>query len=178
MNINMICPTGIEVDWLFYVPWRMFHSYQDVAMQLWVLCYAYCLPWHGTSVFKGIFERPVILPFKCQAFGDGAITTCTYVTVATTRAGLELTTSGRLRREHHTAELPLTVELNLKKRYTQFHITWIFTIKLDPHISLRYSDCVAIQQFSRFVFYSMKTRLTNGFGHVRDICKNSVHGIY
>jgi hypothetical protein len=30
---------------------------------------------HGTSVFKVISERPVILPSECRAVGEGAITT-------------------------------------------------------------------------------------------------------
>jgi hypothetical protein len=30
---------------------------------------------HGTSVFKVISERPVILPSECRALGEGAITT-------------------------------------------------------------------------------------------------------
>jgi hypothetical protein len=30
---------------------------------------------HGTSVFKVIFERPVILTSGCRALGEGAITT-------------------------------------------------------------------------------------------------------
>jgi hypothetical protein len=30
---------------------------------------------HGTSVFKVIFERPVILTSECRALGEGAITT-------------------------------------------------------------------------------------------------------
>jgi hypothetical protein len=30
---------------------------------------------HGTSVFKVISERPVILPSECCALGEGAITT-------------------------------------------------------------------------------------------------------
>jgi hypothetical protein len=30
---------------------------------------------HGTSVFKVISERPVILPSECHALGEGAITT-------------------------------------------------------------------------------------------------------
>jgi hypothetical protein len=30
---------------------------------------------NGTSVFKVIFERPVILPSECRALGEGAITT-------------------------------------------------------------------------------------------------------
>lgn len=29
---------------------------------------------HGTSVFKVISERPLILPSECCAFGEGAIT--------------------------------------------------------------------------------------------------------
>jgi hypothetical protein len=30
---------------------------------------------HGTSVFKVISERPVILPSECRALGEGAIIT-------------------------------------------------------------------------------------------------------
>jgi hypothetical protein len=30
---------------------------------------------HGTSVFKVISERPVILPSECRALGESAITT-------------------------------------------------------------------------------------------------------
>jgi hypothetical protein len=30
---------------------------------------------HGTSVFKDISERRVILPSECRALGEGAITT-------------------------------------------------------------------------------------------------------
>jgi hypothetical protein len=30
---------------------------------------------HGTSVFKVISEKPVILPSECRAVGEGAITT-------------------------------------------------------------------------------------------------------
>jgi hypothetical protein len=30
---------------------------------------------HGTSVFKVMSERPVILPSECRALGEGAITT-------------------------------------------------------------------------------------------------------
>jgi hypothetical protein len=30
---------------------------------------------HGTSVFKVISEKPVILPSECHALGEGAITT-------------------------------------------------------------------------------------------------------
>ena len=34
---------------------------------------------HGTSVFKVISERPVIVTSKCQALGEGAITTYFHV---------------------------------------------------------------------------------------------------
>ena len=39
-----------------------------------LLCHVHLLR-HGTSVFKVISERPMILASKCHAFGEGAITT-------------------------------------------------------------------------------------------------------
>jgi hypothetical protein len=45
---------------------------------------------HGTSVFKGISERPVILPSECRALGEGTFTTyfkclCLLSEITTTR---------------------------------------------------------------------------------------------
>jgi hypothetical protein len=37
--------------------------------------YVQLLLWHGSSVFKVISERPVILTSECRAIGEEAITT-------------------------------------------------------------------------------------------------------
>jgi hypothetical protein len=61
---------------------------------------------HGTSVFKVISERPVILTSKCRAHGEGAITTY-FTSLGLTRlarAGLKLTTY-RLLSESSTTRL-------------------------------------------------------------------------
>jgi hypothetical protein len=45
------------------------------GFQQWGFFYVPHLLRHGTSVFKVISERPVILPSECRALGEGAITT-------------------------------------------------------------------------------------------------------
>jgi hypothetical protein len=57
---------------------------------------------HGTSVFKVISERPVILPSECHALGEEAITVLGLTRPA--RAGLKLTTY-RLLSESTTTRL-------------------------------------------------------------------------
>jgi hypothetical protein len=49
---------------------------------------------HGTSIFKVISERPVILTSECRALGEGAITTYSKCLRfgAAGLSGLELTT--------------------------------------------------------------------------------------
>jgi hypothetical protein len=79
---------------------------------------------HGTSVFKVISERPVILPSECRALGDGAITTYLGLT-RPARAGLELTTY-RLLSESTTTRLRQPVHSS-DDVYTGYILVMMFT---------------------------------------------------
>jgi hypothetical protein len=74
---------------------------------------------HGVSVFKVIYERPVLLTTKVCVFGEGAITT-DFNDLGLTwpvRAGLDLTTS-RMQSKSSTTRLPQPVTLSSYQSYT------------------------------------------------------------
>jgi hypothetical protein len=67
---------------------------------------------HGTSVFKVVFERSMILASKCCDFGEGAITTYFNVLRLTwpARAELELKISQKLSESATTGYYTLLIE--------------------------------------------------------------------
>jgi hypothetical protein len=68
---------------------------------------------HGTSIFKVISERPVILPSECRALGEGAISLPNLNVLGLTRpaqAGLELTTYRLLSESTTTRLQQITVQ--------------------------------------------------------------------
>jgi hypothetical protein len=76
---------------------------------------------HGTSVFKIISERSVILTPECRAPAEGAITTyCNVLGLARPpRAGLELSTS-RMLSKSTTTRLPQAVNISSVRALTVY----------------------------------------------------------
>jgi hypothetical protein len=87
-NFTMLC----SFVCLFWVAWAIFQLSGDCHHCRWQGCkfkpmlsaygisqwgffYVPHLLRHGTSVFKVISERPMILPSECRGLGEGAITT-------------------------------------------------------------------------------------------------------